>query len=485
MADTTVGSGPSSDSLCNNVANISSTFCINCDHLKSELQKLQDELKSAQLIIDILQQEAKSSNTSECISASKHECRANCSYHKECDESSTSDWIQVRVSHATKKRGNKPSFTGHRVQTSNRYTVLSNLQEAQDNLPKTVSHSAKISCVKKESSSSKKHTILLIGDSHARGISERLASYLGPFYHCTGYVKPNADLNIITSTGTSEVKTLDKNDVVIVYGGALDIARDNTTRGLLSTQQFIKQCAHTNVLILNAPVRFDLSASSCVNKEVSHFNRKMLKLIKPFDYAQMVNVNLQREQFTTHGMHINRQGKDVTAQYLVSAIHNIFTNHHCNSPIILKWREDQQGGDVNLLGLVERNILNEDSELAAMDEQGKCFNNLKQNPVSGIAQNTSSDITQSAYSVTVQSSDCGSSDLDNLISDVTQSADGISVQSSNYRSPDLENFTSGQSSIDNCAMLPSVHPSTESTDFSKQKRSIRLPKTRSDDFLWI
>jgi hypothetical protein len=215
----------------------------------------------------------------------------------------------VRVTHATKKRGNKPSFTSHGVQTSNRYAVLSNLQETPDNFPKVVSHSAKISYIKKESTSSKNQTILLIGDSHARGISERLASYLGSSYHCTGYVKPNADLNIIISTGISEVKTLDKNDVVIVYGGTLDIARDKTTRGLFYIQQFIKKSVHTNVLILNAPARFDLSASSCINKEVIHFNRKMLKLIKPFDYAQMVNVNLQREQFATHGMHINRQGK--------------------------------------------------------------------------------------------------------------------------------------------------------------------------------
>jgi hypothetical protein len=146
------------------------------------------------------------------------------------------------------------------VQTSNCYAVLSNLQEALDNLPKTVSPPAK-TCVEQEFSSLKKRTIILIGDSHARGISERLASYL----------------NIITRTGISEVKTLDKN-----------VARDNTARGLRSVQQFIQKCAHTNVLILNAPVRFDLSATSYVN-------RKMAKLIKPFDYAQVVNVNLQRE----------------------------------------------------------------------------------------------------------------------------------------------------------------------------------------------
>jgi hypothetical protein len=133
-----------------------------------------------------------------------------------------------------------------------------------DNLPKTVSTPAKITSVKKEFSSLKKRTM----HSHARGILQRLASYLGPYYYCTGYVKPNADLNIITRTGILEVKTLDKNDVVIAYGGALDIARNNTARGLLSIQQFIHKCAHTNVLILNTPVRFDLSATSCVNKKV-------------------------------------------------------------------------------------------------------------------------------------------------------------------------------------------------------------------------
>jgi hypothetical protein len=145
-----------------------------------------------------------------------------------------------------------------------------------------------------------------------------------------------------------EVKTLDKNDV-IVYGGALDIARDNTTRGLLSIQRFIQKCVHTNVLIVNAPVRSDLSASSCVNKEVFHFNRKMMKPIKPFDYAQVVNVNFQREQFMTHGMHLNRQGKNVTAQYMASVIHNTFINCYCVSPITLKWRKDQQDGDINVI----------------------------------------------------------------------------------------------------------------------------------------
>jgi hypothetical protein len=58
------------------------------------------------------------------------------------------------------------------VLTSNHHAVLSHLQEALDNLPKTVSPPAKIICVKKEFSSLKKRTIFLIGDSHARAYQE-------------------------------------------------------------------------------------------------------------------------------------------------------------------------------------------------------------------------------------------------------------------------------------------------------------------------
>jgi hypothetical protein len=69
MVDAIVAFSVSSACLCTSAANINSTLCINCENLKSDLQKLQDELKSAQLII--LQSEAKS-NASERISASEH-----------------------------------------------------------------------------------------------------------------------------------------------------------------------------------------------------------------------------------------------------------------------------------------------------------------------------------------------------------------------------------------------------------------------------
>jgi hypothetical protein len=75
-----------------------------------------------------------------------------------------------------------------------------------------VSHTSR-----KEPSNVANHAILLIGESHAKGITERLATQLRSSIRCTGYVKPNADLNTITSAGITEVKTLNKN-YVIIYG---------------------------------------------------------------------------------------------------------------------------------------------------------------------------------------------------------------------------------------------------------------------------
>jgi hypothetical protein len=87
----------------------------------------------------------------ECINTSEQESRANYIYCKECGELNTGDWTQVRVSQATKKRVNIPFIADHHVQTSNRYAVLSNLQEPLDILSKSVTSPMKITRVKKKS----------------------------------------------------------------------------------------------------------------------------------------------------------------------------------------------------------------------------------------------------------------------------------------------------------------------------------------------
>jgi hypothetical protein len=51
----------------------------------------------------------------------------------------------------------------------------------------------------------------------------------------------DSDLNNITSTVKSEIKNLSKNDAVLLCGGTLDVARNNTSKGLSSILQFVKR----------------------------------------------------------------------------------------------------------------------------------------------------------------------------------------------------------------------------------------------------
>jgi hypothetical protein len=104
---------------------------------KNELQRVQNYLKTAQFIIELLQKEVGSKSEQESSGTYIH-----CT---ECGEYDTDGWRQVRVSQATKKRVNLPPITDYCVQTANRYAVLNNLQEPMNYFPKSRSFLSKCS----------------------------------------------------------------------------------------------------------------------------------------------------------------------------------------------------------------------------------------------------------------------------------------------------------------------------------------------------
>jgi hypothetical protein len=82
--------------------------------------------------------------------------------------------------------------------------------------------------------------------------------------------------------------------------------------GLSHISKFVKNREHTNIVIMNAPHRHDLDTTSCINNEVEGFNRKLLKQMKMYDYAKVMETNLSREHFTQHELHVNRLGKELS-----------------------------------------------------------------------------------------------------------------------------------------------------------------------------
>ena len=69
------------------------------------------------------------------------------------------------------------------------------------------------------SSSRKSNKVLIIRDSHVRGLSEQIRNHLNSPFNLSGITKPNADTESVTSSSHFEAENLTKKDLLIFYGG--------------------------------------------------------------------------------------------------------------------------------------------------------------------------------------------------------------------------------------------------------------------------
>jgi len=78
------------------------------------------------------------------------------------------------------------------------------------------------------------HKILIIGDSHVRGLSEKVRNGLNDAFSVTGVTKPNATMETIISPLNLPINNLTKRDLIIFYGGTKDTSRNESKKGLRS-----------------------------------------------------------------------------------------------------------------------------------------------------------------------------------------------------------------------------------------------------------
>jgi hypothetical protein len=113
----------------------------------------------------------------------------------------------------------------------------------------------------------------------------------------TGITKPNANLEAITSPIDFNVDGYTKNDVLILSGGTVDIARNEINNGIRHVTHILNRTVNTTVTILDVPHHFDLVNSSCVNIENIVYNIKLQKIVKTSNYMQIQNM-IQIERAT-------------------------------------------------------------------------------------------------------------------------------------------------------------------------------------------
>jgi hypothetical protein len=181
--------------------------------------------------------------------------------------------------------------------------------------------------------------IVIIGDSHVRGLTSELKNNLGHEYSIFSTFMPGAGLQNITKLAKREISTLTNSDTVIVCGGSNDVNRDMSQLGLNSLKNFVNLRTNTNVLILTLPLRHDLIQDSCVNKEMYTytFNRKLHKIMKNKEMVKILDYDIAREGFTHHGQHLSSTGKSKVAQIIAKHLTRSTRNNNIDS-IPMKWK---------------------------------------------------------------------------------------------------------------------------------------------------
>jgi hypothetical protein len=130
--------------------------------------------------------------------------------------------------------------------------------------------------------------IIIVGDSHARDVAKELQHNLGRGFEVLGTVKPGSNIKVVTNMMNSAISSLTKKDVCILWGGAHDVAKNETEGGLRRLKDFVADHNRTNLVVMKVPHRHDLQINSCVNNEVKVFNRKLKKHSKDFAHLRLI-----------------------------------------------------------------------------------------------------------------------------------------------------------------------------------------------------
>jgi hypothetical protein len=178
-----------------------------------------------------------------------------------------------------------------------------------------------------------------VGNSHSKGCATNMKCYLSNNYNVQGLVKPGTCSDILTKKAKNVIKNLTKNDFLILWSGANDVAINNTMKAFRYLVDFAKNSSHTNLMLASVSHRHDLMSSSCVNEEVRAFNRKLMKIRNIFGLVSITEVYPNREYCTKHGHHLNKLREAKVSKQLSLQLRSVLQQKK-DVPISLSWPND-------------------------------------------------------------------------------------------------------------------------------------------------
>jgi hypothetical protein len=180
-------------------------------------------------------------------------------------EPTEGNWLHVPSSHQKRVSKLEVQYTLPIPTIANCYELLNNLNQLTNTtLNQKLEVKQKTEVKKIRTKARRKHKILIIGDSHARGCAAEVTLNLDENFEVTGLVMPGSRLESITNAAKKQTATLTRDDVIVLWGVSNDIGKNESSKGLSHISNFMKTRGHTNTVIMNAPHRRDLDTTSCI-----------------------------------------------------------------------------------------------------------------------------------------------------------------------------------------------------------------------------
>jgi hypothetical protein len=134
---------------------------------------------------------------------------------------------------------------------------------------------------------------MVLGGSYARGLAKELKYRLNHEFEIEGIKHGSTVENLVKMT-CSNLKTLTKRDVCLLWGGTNDFGKNETNMDICVLNVFVSSHEHTSAIVLNIPHRHDLAPNLCANYELTMLNRKLGRKRKVHKNLSVITVDFDR-----------------------------------------------------------------------------------------------------------------------------------------------------------------------------------------------
>jgi hypothetical protein len=118
----------------------------------------------------------------------------------------------------------------------------------------------------------------MIGNSLLRGIRENVQLSLCNTFSTYSMVKSGCELKTVLESANSAAGSLSQKDAIVICGVSNDFNLDKVEPTTDHIKQFINTYNHTNTVLANVPIRYNLSLYSQINRGIRSYNKKLLEI---------------------------------------------------------------------------------------------------------------------------------------------------------------------------------------------------------------